>query len=170
MWNDTDIPLAYLITFRTYGTWLHGDERGSVDREHNRYKSLYASSNQNRKQHNRTILKGEPVVLNAAQRASVEKAIRDTCAHRKWHLHAFSVRTNHAHTVVSIGVKKPEVALNAFKANATRRMREDGCWRMAHSPWVDRGSKRYPWNERSVGQAIDYVLYGQGEELPEFED
>ena len=55
MWNDTDIPLAYLITFRTYGTWQHGDERGSVDREHNRYKSPYASSNHNRKQHNRTI-------------------------------------------------------------------------------------------------------------------
>ena len=32
MWNDTDIPLAYLISFRCYGTWLHGDERGSIDR------------------------------------------------------------------------------------------------------------------------------------------
>jgi hypothetical protein len=27
-----DIPLAYLISFRAYGTWLHGDRRGSVDR------------------------------------------------------------------------------------------------------------------------------------------
>jgi REP element-mobilizing transposase RayT len=169
MWNDTDIPLAYLITFRTYGTWLHGDERGSVDREHNRYKAPYASSNQNRKQHNRTILKGEPVVLNATQRASVQRAIRDTCAHRKWRLHALSVRTNHVHTGVSIGVKKPELALNALKANATRQMKEDSCWRMTHSPWVDRGSKRYLWNERSLEKAIDYVLNGQGDELPEFE-
>ena len=24
VWNDTDMPLAYLITFRCYGTWLHG--------------------------------------------------------------------------------------------------------------------------------------------------
>jgi hypothetical protein len=37
MWNDTDLPLGYLITFRCYGTWLHGDERGSIDRFHNRY-------------------------------------------------------------------------------------------------------------------------------------
>jgi len=29
MWNDTDIALAHLITFRCHGTWLHGDERGS---------------------------------------------------------------------------------------------------------------------------------------------
>jgi hypothetical protein len=28
-------PLAYFITFTCYGTWLHGDQRGSVDREHN---------------------------------------------------------------------------------------------------------------------------------------
>jgi hypothetical protein len=27
--------LAYFITFHTYGTWLHGTERGSVDRAHN---------------------------------------------------------------------------------------------------------------------------------------
>jgi hypothetical protein len=39
MWNDTDIPLANLITFRCYGTWLHGDQRGSIDRFHNAYKS-----------------------------------------------------------------------------------------------------------------------------------
>jgi len=30
-------PLGYLITCRTYGTWLHGDARGSVDRDHNVY-------------------------------------------------------------------------------------------------------------------------------------
>ena len=28
-------PLGFLITFRCYGTWLHGDERGSIDRGHN---------------------------------------------------------------------------------------------------------------------------------------
>jgi len=35
VWNDTDIPLAFLITFRTYGSWLHGDMRGSIDRYNN---------------------------------------------------------------------------------------------------------------------------------------
>jgi len=37
MWNDTEIPLAVFFTFRTYGTWLHGDERGSIDRNNNLY-------------------------------------------------------------------------------------------------------------------------------------
>ena len=69
----------------------------------------------------------------------------------------------------STGGIKPERALNAFKAYATRQMRNDGSWRESHSPWADRGSKRRLWNERSVAQAIDYVLNGQGDELPEFE-
>jgi hypothetical protein len=31
--DDNEFPLAYFISFRTYGTWLHGDERGSVNRK-----------------------------------------------------------------------------------------------------------------------------------------
>jgi hypothetical protein len=41
MWNDTDTPLAYFISFRAYGTWLHGDKRGSIDRFNNRYRAPY---------------------------------------------------------------------------------------------------------------------------------
>jgi len=84
MWNDTDIPLAHLITFRSFGTWLHGDDRGSVDRSHNRYKAPYAPPNANRYQHNKNLLKGEAVILDANQRLSVETAIRQTCVFRKW--------------------------------------------------------------------------------------
>jgi REP element-mobilizing transposase RayT len=169
MWNDTDIPLAHLITFRCYGTWLHGDARGSVDREHNQYERPYASANDNRKRHNKDMLKCQPVVLDASRRMSVETAIRETCAYRRWQLHAISVRTNHAHTVVTIGYQKPELVLGAFKANPTRQMKQDGCWHGDHSPWVDKGSCRYLWNERSVERAIDYVINGQGDELPEFD-
>jgi REP element-mobilizing transposase RayT len=169
MWNDTDIPLAHLITFRCYGTWLHGDDRGAVDREHRRYKSPYAPANENRSRRNRRMLKSEPVVLDAARRASVESAIRDTCLYRKWTLHALNVRTNHVHVVVSIATKKPELALGAFKANGTRQMKQDGCWPIEHSPWVDKGSYRYLWNERSLERAIDYVINGQGDELPDFD-
>ncbi len=169
MWNNTEIPLAHLITFRCYGTWLHGDERGSVDRSYNRYKSAYASLNRRRHQHNKGLLKGEPVLLDANRRTSVENAVRETCVRRNWPLLAINVRTNHAHSVVSIGEKKPELASNAFKANATRQMRQDGCWRRENSPWVDKGSKRNLWNERSVGRAIDYVVNGQGDELPDFD-
>ena len=170
MWNDTDVPLAYLISFRGYGTWLHGDERGSIDRHHNRHKSPYIEPNPRWHRHNTKVLDGQPVILDARQRKSVERAIRTTCHFRKWHLHALNIRTNHVHVVVCIGSLRPERALTAFKANSTTQMRQDGCWLGNSSPWAGKGSKRYLWNERSVARAIEYVLCGQGDELPDFED
>jgi REP element-mobilizing transposase RayT len=169
MWNDTNTPLAYLISFRTYGTWLHGDKRGSIDRHHNRYGSPYLPPNKKWHQHNQQQLKMQPLILGASQRESIEVAVHDTCKIRKWALLASNVRTNHVHTVVSAN-RKPEVVLNALKANATRQLREDKLWPCEFSPWADKGSKRRLWNEQSVSRAIEYVLYGQGDDLPDFDD
>jgi hypothetical protein len=83
MWDDTDIALAYLITFRCYGTWLHGDKRGSIDRFHNAYKSPYITPNPRWHRHNAQALEGEPVILDARRRTSVERAICETCKLRK---------------------------------------------------------------------------------------
>ena len=169
MWNDTDLPLGYLITFRCYGTWLHGDERGSIDRFHNRYKTPYLPRSDGRRDHNRRKLKSDPITFNAAQRQSVDAAVREVCDVRHWLLHALNVRTNHVHLVVSVGTVKPERALNAFKAYATRQLRRNGKWQKTQSPWSDKGSQRYLWNERSLALAIDYVLNGQGDDLPELD-
>jgi REP element-mobilizing transposase RayT len=169
MWNDTEIPLAHLITFRSYGTWLHGDERGSVDRFHNQYKAPRLPANRQQLAHSRHQLSREVVTLNAEQRESVQQAIDETCQFRHWLLRAINVRTNHVHVVVSIGEVKPGRALNAFKAYATRKMRENGCWHSERSPWADKGSKRNLWNERSIELAVDYVLNGQGDDLPDFD-
>ena len=169
MWNDTDTPLAHLITFRCYGTWLHGNKRGSTDRFHRAYKAPHIPANERWKRYNIQKLRSEAVTLSVSQRASVETAIRETCSIRRWTLHAISARTNHVHAVVSVGGANPSRALNAFKANATRQMREDGNWNNAHSPWADKGSQRFLWNERSVAMAIDYVVHGQGGDLPDFD-
>ena len=95
---------------------------------------------------------------------AIEEAIRETCRIRKWDFWTTNVRTNHIHTVVSAQCK-PEVILAAFKANATRKLREAGCWHSSRSPWVDRGSKKYLWTEADVINAVAYVDYDQGEPL-----
>jgi REP element-mobilizing transposase RayT len=169
MWNDTDTPLAYFISFRTYATWLHGDKRGSIDRFHNRYREPYIPPNDKWRHYNEQHLRAEPLILKARHRKSIEEAIRDTCNIRNWLLQAINVRTNHIHTVVSAN-RKASLVLNAFKANATRQLRQDGLWPCPFSPWSDKGSKRRLWNERSVARAIDYVVNGQGDDLPDFDD
>jgi hypothetical protein len=60
-WNDTDVPLAYLITFRTYGTWLPGDERGSIDRFHNVFRSPRVAPNAIMEEQHKKKLKCPPV-------------------------------------------------------------------------------------------------------------
>jgi REP element-mobilizing transposase RayT len=169
MWNDTDTPLAYFISFRTYGTWLHGDKRGSIDRHHNLYGSPYIEPNEQWRRYNQQLLRTKPFVLNPRQRKTVDDAIRETCRIRRWSLLALNVRTNHVHIVVTAN-KKPELVLNAFKANATRKLREERLWRYPFSPWAFKGSKRRLWNEKSVERAIDYVLYGQGDDPPDFDE
>jgi len=168
MWNDTDTPLAYLITFRTRGTWLHGDQRGSIDRFHNRYRSPYIPPNPTWHQYNLNALKVPPLVLGARQRKSIAAAIRETCEIRKWTLLAHNVRTNHVHTVVTAN-RDSELVLIALKANATRQLRADKLWLHSISPWARKGSEIKLWTERSIAGAIDYVLYGQGDDLPDFD-
>ncbi|HEY5885162.1 MAG TPA: hypothetical protein VIT88_10770, partial [Pyrinomonadaceae bacterium] len=76
-----------------------------------------------------------------------------------------NIRTNHVHSVVTARCEA-KIVLNALKANATRKMREAGCWRSDLSPWVRRGSKRRLWTEKDLDAAIAYVMYDQGEPLP----
>lgn len=80
--SDERIPLAYLITFRCYGTWLHGDERGSTDRFHNRYGAPLIPHNQQWQRHNVRSLNHAPVDLDATRRSAVEDAVLETCEMR----------------------------------------------------------------------------------------
>ena len=156
-------PFGYLITFRSYGAWLHG-KQGSVDRFHNAYGTPKLPADDARHSYNRSALAQPPVKLDARHRALVEGAVRETCEIRKWSFWAVNVRTNHVHTVVTANCK-PERVLGAFKANATRKLREAKCWDSDKSPWAYRGSRRYLWTEKELLDAIAYVLYDQGEPL-----
>ena len=113
--------LAYFITYHTYGTWLHGDERGSVDRKHNRLDTERLPPNAARECSARHRLKSDPVVLKTRQRQVVEATIREEAAHRGWFIHALTVRTNHVHVVVTANAT-PEKVMNDFKSWATRMM------------------------------------------------
>ncbi len=162
--DDNEFPLAYLITIRSYGTWLHGDERGSVDRRHNAYGTSRIPPNPGLKKSDRRQLAHPPVLLDVRRRMVIENAVREVCANRHYTLHAFNVRTNHVHTVVT-AASKPEPVREAFKAYATRALRKKGLLSRVSRTWVRGGSRRYLWKEWDVKEAVDYVLFGQGNEL-----
>ena len=162
--DDNEFPLAYLITFRCYGTWLHGDDRGSMDRRHNIYGTPKIASNPRLERSDSKQRKQSPVILGARQRKVVETAVREACDYREYVLRAINVRTNHAHTVVT-AMLKPEPVLSAFKSYSTRALRRAGLLSPAVKPWARHGSTIYLWKEEDVAKAVAYVLLGQGDDL-----
>jgi len=168
-WDDNQRPLAYLITFRTYGTWLHGDDRLSVDRHNgkNRYGTPKIGPNTKLTRLMGEKQAGVQFVLDGASREIVDGAIRNVCKIRDYVLHAANVRTNHCHSVVT-APSKPDAIMNAFKANATRELRERGLVDKEQQIWSRGGSTRYLWKPFHLERAIDYVLYEQGDDLPDF--
>jgi REP element-mobilizing transposase RayT len=167
-WDDNEFPLAYFITFRTHGTWLHGDQRGSVDRhgrniyatEHIKLDPVFSVTMDRN-------MRSKPLLLNGRQRGVVDAAIRDVCVIREYGLIALNVRTNHAHAVVS-ALTSPNRIMSAFKANATRELRKAGLVELDTVIWSRGGSTRYLWKPRNVERAAEYTINGQGDDLPDF--
>lgn len=165
--QDRAFPLAYLITIRCYGTWLHGDERYSVDRsKFNIYGKPKLPPRAGLKNKEFSALKAKPIALDKMARKIVEEAIKEVCKFREYVLLAINIRSNHAHMVVT-AKSEPEFLMNSFKAYATRSLRKEKLFGPDEQIWSRHGSTRYLWKEEHIESAIDYVLYGQGE-IPEF--
>ncbi len=162
-WDGREFPLAYLITIRTYGTWLHGDERSSVD-THDEY-NIVGSERRVPDRRLEEIMRrnqlGDAMIFNDEQREVVENAIREVCLHREYRLHTQNVRTNHAHVVVGAQAL-PELIANSFKSYSTRALKSHGLIAPDAKVWSRGRSRRYLWKPRHLEGAIDYVTYGQG--------
>lgn len=158
------MPLAYFITFHTYGSWLHGEKKGSIDKHHNRLDSPPIAPDEVRRADAARKLQGEPVVLDKPMRPIVDAAIRGVCEHRGWELLAVHVRTNHVHVVV-IAPTKPETIMTTFKIWATRRLVEAELVEQGAPVWSRHGSTRRLFDREGVDGAVEYTLHGQGPSL-----
>jgi REP element-mobilizing transposase RayT len=155
-------PLAYLITFTTYGIWLHGDKRGSVDKQHNQYCSDFVSPNTGLHKKEQANLKNPPVILSKNARETILKAILQVCDTRSWIPYAVHVRSNHIHIVVS-GDARPERMMRDFKAYATQAIKNCGNNKtIIKKYWTQHGSTKYLWTKEHLASATEYVKNRQG--------
>jgi REP element-mobilizing transposase RayT len=156
--------MNYFLTFRTYGTRLHGDERGSVDRRHNQYGEPLLASSELRKRKAENALAFPPLTLDEEHRLNIEQTINEVAVFRNWHLHAIAVKSNHVHIVVSVPEDiTPERVMNDFRARATLRLREEGLIDVSRKVWERHGSTKYLINEKEMSKACDYILNRQNE-------
>src|ERR1051326_4914307 len=94
-------PLAYFISYHTYGTWHHFDARGSVDPQHNQYGTPGLPKDAEWEALRSAGRKDSPVIMDGPMRAVVERTIREVCEHRRWGIMALAVRPTHVHGLVS---------------------------------------------------------------------
>jgi REP element-mobilizing transposase RayT len=154
-------PIAYFLTWHTYGTWLHGRAEGSVDKRHNAPNSDRLPPDSLREFRNRSRMKHDPFVLNTQARTLVEQVIREHCELKNWNLHAAAVRTNHVHVVVTARGVRPEQVVRQLKQWGTRRLREKRYADADQRVWVALASTQMLFNNNELGGAIRYTLEGQ---------
>jgi len=162
-----DEPLAYFISFTCYGTWLHGDERGSVDCTQNAYGSDFLPSDNEAQAQIRSAMKDPPYLLDEAHRRVVLCAIVELAKTKEWELFAIHVRSNHVHIVVR-SKQSIERAMNDCKAVASRDLNLAFPGERGRKRWTRHGSTRYLWTIEQLEQKIDYTLNQQGEPMERF--
>ncbi|MEQ8791205.1 MAG: hypothetical protein RIC55_33390 [Pirellulaceae bacterium] len=156
-------PLAYLLTWSTYGTWLPGDRRGWIEFRHG-----WRLPDPVRRLEAAARMSETACRLDRRQREIVEWQVSETCGFRGWKLHAVNCRSNHVHVVVAAD-RKPELVRTQLKAWCTRRLMEfetnsgrgAAPAKIRKKWWAERGSQRYINDEVSLEAAILYVRDGQ---------
>jgi hypothetical protein len=150
-------PIAYFITWTTYGSWLPGDERGSFDTYGN-----FIPPDRRFRAAARAIMVNDPIVHSPDQRAIVDNVLLDHCKLRGWLLHARNVRTQHVHVVVS-AARDGEEMREQFKAWCSRRLSEaagigrgvkaDGAWKW----WTEKGNVLEVSTDKALAAINVYV-------------
>lgn len=155
-------PIAYFLTWSTYGTWLPGDARGWV-----KYHQGPRLPDPVREREAAARMAANARWLADRQRKIVELTISDHCSFRGWQLHAANCRTNHVHVVVSADVH-PAAVRRQLKAWCSRRLNEletdpSGTASEVQSNhwWAERGSMRYINDHDDLEAAIRYVRDAQ---------
>jgi hypothetical protein len=161
-------PLGYFITWTTYGTRLHGDGRGSVDRRHNVFGEPFLTPSLELEAYHRYRLLQLPYRLGRKQRGIVLQSLIETCEFCDWILLAAHVRLLHVHTVIQAACH-PDRILNKLKTMASRRLNESGLEPPDRRRWTRGGSTRYLWFPVAVSRAIEYTLDEQGPPLETYE-
>jgi REP element-mobilizing transposase RayT len=162
MLHQISAPLAYFITFHTYGTWLPGDPRGTVDAQHRIFGTPYVSGRmEGRHASSAKHLTHPPIYLRPEERTVILRAVQEVCRHRGWDLYAVNVQSNHLHTVIR-AEHTAERVMHNIKAWSTRRVVEAGLRERGVPMWVRHGSTRRLWRREAVNAACAYVVDGQG--------
>jgi REP element-mobilizing transposase RayT len=87
------------VTFGTYGTRLHGNDRPTVDRRNNRVGQPFLGRDEQRRAREQSRLRSSPISLTDEQRELIEGVLPQLCARGGWVLRAVAAGWDHVHVV-----------------------------------------------------------------------
>lgn len=152
---NTDEPLAFFITWTTYGTWLPGDERGWNRKD----EGDIQKPDPEREAAARKTMTEPEFHLCEEHRATVRATILKHCGIRGWHPHVVNPRSNHVHVVVTAHGYDPKTVRDQLKAWCTRKLKGAGVKREKF--WTEGGSKKSVNTEEDLDRVIFYASEGQ---------
>src|SRR5262245_61537054 len=94
------LVIAFHITWGTYGTRLHGDPRGTVDRAHNEFGSPVLGFDEHRWEQEKANLKFSPVIFTHEQMIFIEQTIPTICERGGWELITCAAGPDHVHNIL----------------------------------------------------------------------
>jgi REP element-mobilizing transposase RayT len=151
-----DIPLAYHITFGTYGTRLHGDPRGTVDRSRNRPGDPIIGADPDRWLHEFELLRFPPIFLTVEQQQFIEATIPKICARGGWTYIICSAGDDHVHSMLSAAADGAAVRkwLKRWLGEALSDR-----WPLppGQSWWAEGGSVKWIWTEDYFNNVYEYI-------------
>jgi len=149
-------PVAYHITFGTYGTRLHGDTRGTVDRRHNTPGEPVLGRRDSWQRVEEARLRHPPVLLTLQQRLYAQRAIADVCERGGWQLHITACQSDHVHVLLS--AEQDGAAVRRWlKTWLGLALSERWPPPRGRSWWAEGGSVKWLWDERSVERVFQYI-------------
>jgi REP element-mobilizing transposase RayT len=150
-------PRGYFLTWHTYGTWLHGDDAGSVDRQHNVFDTPRLGQDPERFARERQLMRHPPYILSRIARQLVDAVMREHCRRRQWDLRALAVRSNHVHVIIAGPSIEPEPIVKQLKEWATRKLRSHGLAGPRQHVWAAHASTIYLYEPGLLDAKVHYV-------------
>jgi len=151
-----DSPLAYHITFGTYGARLHGDPRGTVDRRQNAHGQHIVECSEGRERLEAGQLRRPPVLLTTEQRASAQEALVDVCLRGGWELIQVACRSDHVHVLLSSD-RDPKAIRRWLKRWLGEAMSARWPLPYGQSWWAKGGSTKWVWDEAYLRSVDEYL-------------
>jgi len=149
-------PLAYHITFGTYGTRLHGDNRGTVCRKINDFRDDIIGEDRDWEWAEQTMLRFPPRVLTTHQRNLIESSAPAICARGGWELVAIAAAPDHVHTILKANVDGEQIRkwLKRWLSEALTAkwpLEPEQVW------WAECGSVKWVWTTDYYEKVVNYV-------------